>query len=312
MPLSQGDFDKISAIWMLASYDMDAIITYKGIEYRLGIDEKDAQGLVKSRPELFSPVIAKDWLKHWKEWVTKGLHYPGWVLKEKETGKDPKALINSLQIGDVFRSQLRTRGNPNWVWKDDETPPPGSGPSTHEEVKLGLEHLDRLRKAGAEERAQLWTRVSILTAFLLPMSALALTSYLTYKNNVRTSEIAAYDANIKRWELAERIRKDAYESSLEAMQAAFDAARRGDQGEVQKQIARIRMNLLRLEPLIGDSRNDLWRDYEELSKLLGASPFPEDAGVQFQNLSKRLHDRLYNILFGASAAEFNALSEGPR
>jgi hypothetical protein len=85
MPLSESDFDNISAIWMLSSYDIDPIVTYKGIADRLGIDEKDARRLVESRPELFSPVIAKKWLEHWKKWVTEGLHYPGWVLKEKET-----------------------------------------------------------------------------------------------------------------------------------------------------------------------------------------------------------------------------------
>jgi hypothetical protein len=309
MRITEDDLNKISAVWMMACYDQDAIITFEGIVDRLEIDRDYARRLVESRPELFSQVVAEDWMKDWKEWVlnNKPKHYPGWVLK-RPAGQREKSINELKHDKDVFRSQIRTRGD---AWTD-KTKPPGAGPVDSKQVALGLEHLDRLRKAGAEERAQFWTRVSIVTAFLVPMSALALTNYLTYKNNVRTSEIAAYDTNIKRWELAERIRKDAYESSLEAMQAAFDAARRGDQGEVQKQIARIRINLLRLEPLIGDSRNDLWRDYEELSKLLGASPFPEDAGVQFQNLSKRLHDRLYNILFGASAAEFNALSEGPR
>jgi hypothetical protein len=342
MPLSESDFDNISAIWMLSSYDIDPIVTYKGIADRLGIDEKDARRLVESRPELFSPVIAKKWLEHWKKWVTEGLHYPGWVLKEKETKKDRDELVGDLEIRDVFRSQARTRGDPDWEWKDSRTPPPGSGPSAHEQVKLGLEHLDRLRKAAGEAadrqrkdasdaaaqestlKQLKLTRYSVYVALAtatITVLATSLTNFVTWENTLKNAEIASRDATTRRLDVYRQILGDAYASSLDAMQSAFDASRVSDGGEVQKQLGRIHMNLLRLEPLIDKSefRNQLWGDYEELRVLLSEilragqqspPPQPDTLQKRFEALRDKMHDRLYDLTRAGNLVRVRETSAG--
>ncbi|MDQ6701661.1 MAG: hypothetical protein M3Z96_00370 [Pseudomonadota bacterium] len=72
--------DTVSAIWMLACNDADAIITYRGIANRvLGSDVKHdkelvekAKNLVKDWPQLFSPVVATDWFQKWQNDVSMG------------------------------------------------------------------------------------------------------------------------------------------------------------------------------------------------------------------------------------------------
>jgi hypothetical protein len=62
-PISSAeDFDNVSAIWMMACNDEDAIITYAGIAYRLRWPRQDVarvRNLVRNRAELFSPTRSR-------------------------------------------------------------------------------------------------------------------------------------------------------------------------------------------------------------------------------------------------------------
>ncbi|MDQ6701660.1 MAG: hypothetical protein M3Z96_00365 [Pseudomonadota bacterium] len=215
----------------------------------------------------------------------------------------------------MFRSQFRT----------EQTP----GVSTTEQVKLGIEHIDRLRKAGMETREE---RLKRITGFWLPALALVVTAIATlggfYINSQslensrqsarQTAGLTAADAEIRLWDLASRERGDAYESSLDAMQLAFDAAGHGDDAEMQKQLTRIRVNLFRLEPLIekSDWREPLWGDYKKFGELCSerlvasrqvSAPDPAEALKKFDNLRNGMHERLYHLLFDKGPNEFDPL-----
>lgn len=98
----------------------------------------------------------------------------------------------------------------------------------------------------------------------------------------------------------------AYASSLDAMQLALDAAERGEGVEMQKQLARIRVNLLRLEPLIEKPREPLWDDYKKFGEFcseillasgqVSAQDQAEARKKKVDSPYSTMHDRLYHFL----------------
>lgn len=278
--------DKVSAIWMLACNDVDPVITYRGIADRVLADhlkllkeevrkrpeeeearkrlleawkplEDEANKLVKDWPELFSPVVATRWFEKWQGWIIGGGHYPQWVInllpdpkkddppaRRAEIKKDRDKEIRKLEREDVFRSQFRAHDR--------------QGRCTTDQVKLGIEHLDGLRKAWMEAREEKRKSCTILVsaagvAASVIVSPLV-TSYIKPQPNENSRQTARLTA------------EPAYESALDAMKLAFAAAGNGEGAEMQKQLTRVSVNLLRLEPLIEkqDSREPLWKDYNEL------------------------------------------------
>lgn len=306
--------DKVSAIWMMAANDADAIITYRGIADRVpDLTEAGARALVRAWPELFSLIVASAWLGEWKQWVVTGGHYPRWVLKlhPDDAAADPQAIkdarnaeIQRLDRDDVFRSQFRTRDQP--------------GRSSIDEIKLGIEHLDRLRKAGMEAREEGLRRV---TGFRLPALALGVTAIATLGSVVvnlqsletsreiaaRAAELTAADAEIRRQDLAMRQRGDSYESILDSMQAAFEAAARADAVEMRAHLTSMRKHLFKIEHLVASSvsREPLWTAYTRLADLcaarLAAGPAgdAEVAALQatFDAMRDGMHDQLSHGLF---------------
>jgi hypothetical protein len=328
------DLDIISAIWMLACTDRDTIITYRGIAYRLQLDGWDAaegsealeratervKNLVRSRAELFSPVVASQWLEDWKSWVTADRHFPGWALETAKPDRDK--LIEGLKVEDVFRCQFRTddlrlTGGP--------IPNPCTPPCTPDQVKLGLEHIDRLRKAGAEareERLKFWLPALALGVTALTALASSFIAWRSLESGLQTAQqtgvLAATEAEIKLWDLASRERGDAYESWLDGMQLAFDAASHGDEAQMEKQLTRMRLNLFKLEPLIEkpDSRKSLWDQHKEFEAFCAerlvasrqvAAPDLPAALKKFDDLREAMHKRLYHLLFDKGPQEFNPL-----
>ena len=142
------DHDLLSAIWVMASNDENPIITYAGIQYRLDLPPHcNVEELVNSRPELFRHGVNETRLNEWKGEMITGKHRPSWIrVKGEEEAQ--RQVIQALTVNDVFRSQFRT--------KHDATQ------SDIDTIKLGLEHLDRLRKGELEARdanvksRQLW------------------------------------------------------------------------------------------------------------------------------------------------------------
>jgi hypothetical protein len=295
------------AIWMLACTDADPIIAYRGIADRvLGSDVKNdeklvekAMNLVEAWPELFSTVIAPKWLEDWQEWVRNPTepHYPRWVIKLHpnpdpdnparswaDIKEDRDKVIGKLHRNtDVFRSRFRTREN--------------SGVCTPEQVKLGTEHIERLRKAGMEEREERLKRITFwlpALSIVVPAIVTVAISYINSQPNENGRQTVRLTA------------EPAYASSLDAMQLAFDAAEHGDPPEMQKQLTRISVNLLRLEPLIEKPVGPLWENYKKFGKfcsdrLLAApgastSESAKAAREQFDDLYKGMREQLYHLL----------------
>jgi hypothetical protein len=141
-----GDLDTLSAIWILASNDEVPLITYKGINYRLGLPEEyNVQGLIGKHRELFRPITNSTALEAWKKEMLLGRKMPIWISEISDaTGR--QIAIKSLFITDVFRSQFRGAAS--------------APPSDLKIIEWGLEHIDRLRKVLTEERAERRRRAS--------------------------------------------------------------------------------------------------------------------------------------------------------
>jgi len=133
-------FDILSATWILASNDENEIVTYEGINYRLGLPRNyNIKGLIQSRGELFRRSVPRYRLEEWKQDMLLGKHLPPWIL-EIEDRAERKKEIDSLTPDDVFRSQFRAGKN--------------APRSPVEIIDWGLQHLDRLRKASLEAHEQ--------------------------------------------------------------------------------------------------------------------------------------------------------------
>jgi len=310
--------DKVSMIWMLASNDADAIITYRGIADRVpDLTVNGAKALVRAWPELFSPVVASGWLTEWKQWVIADGHYPRWVLAQypDDPAGNPQAIkdarnaaIQKLDRGDVFRSQFRTRDQP--------------ARSTTEQIKLGIEHLDRLRKAVMEARE---ARLRLFTGLALPIVLTAITvgasafvSYQSLEISRQAAGLTAADAEIKLWDLATRQRGGSFESIMASMQSAFDAAGRGDEAETREQLASIRKNLFKIEHLIekGVPRASLWNSYRQFADLCAARSIAGQSltaaevtqlQATFDSLRNGMHDQLDRGLFDLGGSELDPM-----
>ena len=161
------DLDVVSAIWILASNDDNPIITYSGLNHRLGLPEDyNVKMLVASRPELFRPRVPESRLKTWKDRMLSGKSIPGW-LTAIENSEERGAAIEAITREDVFRSQFRAHSN--------------AERSPIEIISWGLEHLDRLRKARAEandasaKKWQMWlvfgvSLIGVISQFLIAFS----------------------------------------------------------------------------------------------------------------------------------------------
>jgi hypothetical protein len=318
--MEPDDLDVTSAIWMLSCNDADSIITYRGIAHRLRLYDWDVERIkqvVRGRAELFSPVVSSRWFHDWKTWVKQGGHYPGWVLDVGGKADRDKA-IDDLTTQDVFRCQFRN---------DNRSPgitDPCVPTCTPDQVKLGIELIDRLRKARIEAREE---RLKLITTVAIPLVALVLTStvavssavvsYLTLKSSRRiarqTADLTRYDEIVKLWDLSTRMRGDAYESVFNSMQSAIDAAAAGKKQKTAKGLNDVRSDFYRLEIVLdgADARRQLWSDYDKLMQICSqALKHPSrrsDTVMQdFDKLRIKIHDEIYSELFVRTPEEENA------
>jgi hypothetical protein len=134
------ELDILSAIWILSCNDENPIITYEGIKYRLSLPEDyDVKSLIQSRGELFRFRVPARRLEAWKEQMKAGRHLPSWIRDIQDTSTR-ETKIDGLSTDDVFRNQFRAKT--------------AAPPAPIEVIKWGLEHIDRLRKAGIEAREE--------------------------------------------------------------------------------------------------------------------------------------------------------------
>lgn len=163
------DLDLLSAIWILASNDENPLITFRGINHRLGLPiDFDIKTIIRSRPELFRPGCTESRINTLKSELSVGRSLPGW-LTAIPNKVERSAAIEKLNTDDVFRSQFRAHAN--------------AERSPIEIIKWGLEHLDRLRRAKAEakdataKRWQMWLVFWVSIAGVLSQFGIAFAKY---------------------------------------------------------------------------------------------------------------------------------------
>ena len=131
-------FDILSAIWVFACNDENAIVTYEGLRYRLALPSSfDIRALVKKRTDLFRMRIPPSQLATWKADMLQRKRLPVWI--QNLPHEQHVAAIDAISPDDGFRSQFRANA--------------GAERSDLEILKWGLEHIERLRKAHYEAHA---------------------------------------------------------------------------------------------------------------------------------------------------------------
>jgi hypothetical protein len=131
------EYAVLTAIWILASNDEKAMVTYRGIIHRLNLPATyDINGLVRKHGELFRLTMPPSRLEKWKSDMRIGKHIPSWI-REVPIGERAR-VIESLGPNDGFRSQFRT---------GEDAPQ-----SPVAVIEWGLNHIERLRKASGEAR----------------------------------------------------------------------------------------------------------------------------------------------------------------
>ena len=162
-------FDVLSATWVFACNDENPIITYRGLEHRLGTNKyADIKRLIRARGDLFRQGVPKRRLEKWKEEMMMEKHLPRWIAEIEDNALRQKA-IKELTEDDVFRSQFRT---------GDEAPK-----SSLQVVDWGLQYIDRLRHAGYEARersAKSWQMWLVFGVGLLNIAATIISALLKH------------------------------------------------------------------------------------------------------------------------------------
>jgi hypothetical protein len=290
------DFDILSAIWILACNDENPMITYEGITYRLGLPpEFDVKGLVRGRGEMFRAKVPDRRLAAWKQQLRAGRHQPSWL---KDIG-DPelrRQRIDALTHHDAFRSQFRAEE--------------GAQRSPIEVLEWGLEHIDRLRKAAAEDqegRLKRWTTIRLpLLSLLVALAAVAVSGLMQYRG-------LELQAQLKRLDIEAKPKQEAYSSFMGLLRLTYEDALRGDQKEMSTKLSRLRSSYFTVEPFMNEKdREGIWAQYllfEDFCTVLAAG----DGTGQHDFIEKeikterryRAHEfafrmTMYSALFGKS------------
>lgn len=287
------DFDILSAIWILACNDENPMITYEGITYRLGLPpEFDVRGLVRDRGEMFRAKVPARRMEAWKQQLRAGRHQPSW-LKDVEDLESRRRRIDSLTGDDAFRSQFRAEE--------------GAERSPINVLEWGLAHIDRLRKAAAEEqegRLKRWTTFRLpLLSLLVAMAAVLVSGFMQYRGLV-------LQAQLKRLEIETKPKQEAYSSFMGMLRPAYEDALYGDRKALDAKLGRMKSYYYAVEPFMAeDDRRmiwDLYLNFENfcvtLSNEGGSGPevFAEKqrkSAGSFLSMEKDFRSEMYLSLF---------------
>lgn len=153
------EFAVLAAIWILASNDENALITYRGVQHRLNLsNDFDVPRLVRNHGELFRLGMPESRLQRWREDMRAGKRLPSWI--REVAGDERVKLIEALRPDDGFRSQFRSGDN--------------APKSEVAVIEWGLSHIERLRKAQGEAReamAKSWQMWLVFATSLLGVIA---------------------------------------------------------------------------------------------------------------------------------------------
>lgn len=245
------ELDILSAIWILSCNDENPIITYEGLKYRLSLpDEYNIKSLIQNRGELFRPCVPAKRLDEWKEQMKAGKHLPSWI-KEITDKATRDAKIDEISREDVFRNQFRTKTS--------------AGPAPINIIQWGLEHIDRLRKAGIEAREEKTKKItsmlipslSMLVAFIAVVSG----AFLQYRN-------IGMQVDLKKYETSFRPKQEGYESFMKSILTSFDGAYQGNNKLLKKSLSEIEIAYYKLQPFLDQSgQYEIWDEYQRFQTM---------------------------------------------
>jgi hypothetical protein len=284
------ELDILSAIWILACNDENPIITYEGIKYRLGLpDGYDMKSLIQSRGEMFRRGVPSRHLERWKQEMRAGKHLPSWIRDiEDEQGR--KSKVEALTSDDVFRSQFRSEAD--------------APRSPIEIIKWGLEHVDRLRRAGIEAREEKAKRI---TGIWVPILSMFVALAAVISSAVLQSKSINTQVDLKKYETTLRPKQDSYTAFMKALAATFGSAVHKEKASMIANLDKIESAYFTVEPFLeAREREEIWDKYQEYSefcfsilKRQADSDQEHDKDVNtFVEYRKYFKTELYKALFG--------------
>jgi hypothetical protein len=264
------------------------VVTYKGINYRLGLDpDYDVKELVGSRGEMFRKGVSSRRLRAWKQVMRTGKHLPSWIRNIDDDVLRSQA-IDSLTSEDVFRNQFRAGEN--------------APPCAVEILDWGLKHIDRIRTANLNSREEKMRRMSTIWVPVLS-TAVALSAILA--GAMGQSQNAVTQAQLTRFQVVFKPKQEGYAQFMKALAEAYHHARGGDSKALGDSLDVLRASYFGLEPFLNsEERGAIWGQYEQFAascNMLAREPSesPKRDGFEksyfvYEDYFRR---RLYEALF---------------
>lgn len=251
-PIAKTDeLDILSGIWILSCNDDNPIMTYRGVSQRLNLPETfDVRAVVRSRPELFRPGILNSRLNAWKDRMRSGKNRPNWILEIHDGGEQEKT-IDQLSRNDVFRNQFRVED--------------GAEKCDIKIIDWGLQHIDRLRRAAAEEKeakSRKWTSIIILLASLI-------VAVVSVAGSVGVQWLSIHEQTVtKHYEVDLKPKQEAYSSFMLASALIMGPIGARDRDNFKVQIAHMESAYFSLEPFLKEQKRSAIRaEYLEFVEL---------------------------------------------
>jgi hypothetical protein len=179
-----------------------------------------------------------------------GQHLPSWIRAiEDENIRREK--IQSLTPDDVFRSQFRAE--------------PKASRSPIEIIDWGLQHIDRLRKAGSEareEKAKKWTNLWMpLASIILVLVTIVSNGYIQIKSLSTQTELKKYEISLKP-------KQYNYSLFMSLLIIAYDNAYNNNLYELKISLDKIETAYYNIEPFLGNEwRTAIWGQYQQFSAM---------------------------------------------
>ena len=245
-------YRNLSSIWLLSCNDERNLITYKGINDRLGIDINEVKELVGTHRELFRLSCSDSQLKDWKDKMLANgnKNFPSWITNEKDNDKR-NTLINDLKGDDIFRNQFRAK----------------SGAERAEIILInwGLDYIERLRKDANEKSEKYRAYISALAPYIVVIITSACLIYNIHsqnKNNETQNNIRAKETEL----LA---KQKEYPNCFKYINQAFDAAKKSDAVSLKNNIDNIAFSINSLEPFLSIAEKEkVWSIYKKYKIFL--------------------------------------------
>jgi hypothetical protein len=281
----------LSAVWVLACNDDNPLLTYRGILHRLELPSGyPIRELVARRPELFRRSTPAERVEEWKAEVLSGERtMPPWL--KDDPPEEQRRFISSLGPGDMFRSQFRPRK--------------GDKQSSLEVITWGLEHIDRLRKAGLDAREQ---RQKTWSSIVIPLTSAALSALVAVTSVLsgNRSQARALDNQLQltRLQVTSQPKQQGYTAFMRHLRSAYTAAAGGDTAVSARALDDLQSDFLGIEPFLSEADRDrlgaALHAFGRFCRSLASHP-SVDAGSEFEKRQAFFHDQLWQALFGPGA-----------